>query len=108
MERRPPAPFRGAHRHIQEQKSVGRTTKSVETTKLTPVFGTAQPPRGVSGLLRLLAYRIPQHLARRWLLLMAADRVDVLGHRVAKAGVPVAFGGIAAGGWMLFRRFARG
>ncbi len=44
---------------------------------LTPVFGTAQPPRGLSGLLRRLAYRIPTHYRRHWLLLMLADRVDV-------------------------------
>lgn len=53
--------------------------------ELTPVFGTAQPPRGLSGLLRRGAYRIPEHRARHWLMLMAADRVDVLEDRLGHA-----------------------
>jgi hypothetical protein len=47
---------------------------------LTPVFGTAQPPRGPSGVLRRAAYRIPEHRALHWLLLVVADRVDVAQH----------------------------
>ena len=31
----------------------------VEIDHLTPVFGTAQPPRGLSGVLRRAAYGIP-------------------------------------------------
>jgi hypothetical protein len=50
----------------------------------TPVFGTAQPVRGLSGLVRRAAYRIPEHRASRWALLLAGDRLDVLEHRVAR------------------------
>ena len=50
----------------------------------TPVFGTAQPARGLSGALRRVAYRIPEQRTGRWALLLAADRVDVLEHRVAR------------------------
>lgn len=46
--------------------------------RLTPVYGTAQPPRGLSGLVRRVAYRIPEHRARHWALLLGADRIDVL------------------------------
>src|SRR5690606_24051434 len=53
--------------------------------RLTPVYGTAQPPRGVSGVLRRIAYRIPEHRARHWLLLLFADRVDVLEGRLGEA-----------------------
>lgn len=61
----------------------------------TPVFGTAQPPRGLSGLIRRGAYRIPEHYARHWMLLLLADRVDVLedrlgaglGHGLERAGM---------------------
>jgi ferritin-like metal-binding protein YciE len=49
--------------------------------ELTPVYGTAQPTRGLSGAMRRAAYRIPEHVGSRWMLLMAADRVDVLEHR---------------------------
>jgi len=53
--------------------------------RLTPVYGTAQPPRGVSGILRRLAYTIPEHRARHWMLLLLADRVDVLEGRLGEA-----------------------
>ena len=48
----------------------------------TPVVGSAQPPRGVSGMMRRSAYEIPEHYARHWMLLMAADRVDVMEDRL--------------------------
>jgi hypothetical protein len=62
------------------------------------VFGTARPPRGLSGAVRSLAYRIPQHRASRWLLLLAGDRLDVLESRLARNLwiVPAALG-LAAG-----------
>lgn len=50
----------------------------------TPVFGTAQPARGLSGLIRRAAYRIPEHRTAHWALLLAGDRVDVLEHRLAR------------------------
>jgi hypothetical protein len=51
----------------------------------TPVFGTAQPARGLSGLVRRAAYRVPEHRAARWALLLAGDRIDVLEHRIARS-----------------------
>ena len=51
----------------------------------TPVFGTAVPPKGVSGLVRAAAYRYPDHHMRHWTLLLLADRVDAWEHRAAKA-----------------------
>ncbi|HVY49712.1 MAG TPA: hypothetical protein VHB21_27650 [Minicystis sp.] len=75
----------------------------MELAELTPVFGTAQPAKGLSGMLRAAAYRVPEHLARHWLLLLAADRVDVVEHRLGRASkwlpyaVPVvAFAAVAA------------
>jgi hypothetical protein len=52
--------------------------------QLTPVFSTANPPRGLSGVIRRLAYTIPEHKAPRWLLLALGDRVDVWEHRVQR------------------------
>lgn len=49
---------------------------------LTPVFGTGPAPRWASGALRRAAYRLPEHQVRRWMLLLAADRVDVVEHRL--------------------------
>ena len=45
--------------------------------KLPPVFGTAAPLKGLSGVMRVLAYKYPDHWARRWMILLLADRVDV-------------------------------
>jgi hypothetical protein len=56
--------------------------RSIEHRILTPVFGTAQPLRGVSGAIRKVAYRFSEGRAAHWLLLLGADRVDVMEHRV--------------------------
>ncbi len=51
--------------------------RSIEHKFLTPVFGTAQPTRGLSGAIRKLSYRrYSEARAAHWLLLIAADRVD--------------------------------
>ena len=52
--------------------------KSTEHGKLTPVFGTACPPRGISGKLRDLAYRLSEGRLLHWMALIAADRVNVV------------------------------
>ena len=56
----------------------------VDVGGLTPVFGTRQPPRGLSGVIRRAAYRIPEHKAGRWMLLMLGDRVDVWESRLGR------------------------
>ena len=71
----------------------GRSNKSP-----VPVFSTAVPLRGISGLIRRLAYRSPDHRTRHWLLLMLGDRVDVWSHRLSPLvliGLPVALAGLA-------------
>lgn len=93
--------------------------------RLTPVVGTAQPPRGASGMLRRAAYEIPEHYARHWAMLMLADRVDVLegrlgaligdglrrmgldrmADRAERNPLPVA-AGTALVGWLLVRRIS--
>lgn len=53
--------------------------RSIEHERLTPVFGTAAPPRGLSGSMRRYAYaRFSEARAAHWLLLLAADRVDAV------------------------------
>lgn len=51
----------------------------------TPVVGPAQPLKGLSGRMRRVAYGIPEHHARHWLLLLVADRIDLMEHRMAEA-----------------------
>jgi hypothetical protein len=52
--------------------------KSIERPTLTPVFGTTCPPRGLSGLIRRFAYTFGEGKMQHWLLLLFADRVDVV------------------------------
>jgi hypothetical protein len=50
---------------------------SNERPGLTPVYGTTVPPSGLSGLMRSLAFRYSENDLRHWLILLAADRVNV-------------------------------
>jgi len=70
----------GAHWELPEQQEehVPRE-RSVEHTRLTPVFGTSVPLKGLSGAVRRLSYaRFSEGRAAHWLLLLAADRVDAV------------------------------
>jgi hypothetical protein len=73
----------GAHWDFPErQPERAPREKSTEHKFLTPVFGTAQPLRGVSGAIRRYAYTFSEGRTAHWLLLIAGDRVDVLESRV--------------------------
>lgn len=74
----------GAHWDVPADQpgGVGRE-RSIEHGRLTPVFGTAQALRGLAGPIRRYAYaRHGEGKAAHWLLLIAADRVDVAEHVV--------------------------
>lgn len=58
---------------------------SPERPGLTPVFGTSAPPRGLSGVIRRWAYARSENDVRHWLMLMFADRVDVVEGLMADA-----------------------
>ena len=68
----------GAHWEFPErQPEKWPRERSIEHQMLTPVFGTATPPRGLSGVMRKYAYaRYSEARLAHWLILMAADRVD--------------------------------
>src|SRR3954463_6382967 len=68
----------GAHWEFPErQPEKWPRERSIEHKFLTPVFGTAQPPRGLSGAIRRMSYaRYSEGRAAHWLLLVLADRVD--------------------------------
>jgi hypothetical protein len=74
----------GAHWEFPErQPEKWPRERSIEHGTLTPVFGTAQPPTGLSGALRRLSYaRYSEGRAAHWLLLMLADRVDAVENHV--------------------------
>jgi hypothetical protein len=50
---------------------------STERPGITPVFGTSTPPSGLSGKMRDLAFRYSENDLRHWMILLAADRVNV-------------------------------
>ena len=68
----------GAHwRFPDRQPGAEERERSIEHAFVTPVFGTAQPLRGPSGIIRRLAYRrFSEARLAHWLLLLAGDRVD--------------------------------
>jgi hypothetical protein len=70
----------GAHWDFPErQPETWARERSIEHAFLTPVFGTSCPPKGLSGVMRKIAYkRYSEAKAAHWLLLLAADRVDAL------------------------------
>jgi hypothetical protein len=75
----------GAHWEFPErQPERWPRERSIEHQFLTPVFGTSCPPKGLSGVMRKLAYRkYSEARAAHWLILIAADRVDALESNVA-------------------------
>ena len=74
----------GAHWHFPErQPELRPRERSTEHKFLTPVFGTAQPLKGLSGVIRRYAYTFSEGQTAHWLLLIAGDRVDVLESRIA-------------------------
>jgi hypothetical protein len=63
----------------EQQPETRPRERSIEHERLTPVFGTVCPTRGLSGVIRKYAYaRYSEGRAAHWLLLMAGDRIDVL------------------------------
>jgi hypothetical protein len=68
----------GAHWEFPDQQpEKWPRERSIEHAFLTPVFGTACPPKALSGRIRRLAYaRYSEARAAHWLLLVSADRVD--------------------------------
>ncbi|HZH44723.1 MAG TPA: hypothetical protein VEY50_11640 [Lysobacter sp.] len=114
MERTPPR-LDGVHWDEPEQQQQNvEVLRSVERPTITPVFGTSVPPSGLSGVIRRAAYRLSENDIRHWLMLMAADRVNVVegvfddvretrwGRRLTH---PVVLGGAAvlAGMWLARR-----
>jgi len=74
----------GAHWDIpeQQQEKVPRE-RSIEHERLPPVFGTAQPLKGLSGAIRRYSYeRFSEARNAHWLLLILADRVDSIESQV--------------------------
>ena len=64
-------------RPAQQQSDV-EILQSVEHVRLPAVFGTSTPPRYVSGSIRRLAFRWSESNWAHWLLLIGADRINMV------------------------------
>jgi hypothetical protein len=84
----------GPTRHWERpplQRSEVEILQSIEHVRTPAVFGTAVPPRGLSGLVRRGAFRWSESNWLHWLLLMGADRINVvegLVEDLARAKIP--------------------
>jgi len=78
MERTPPRYTQADIPEPAPQPQKVEVLVSTERPGITQVFGTVQPPSGVSGLIRRAAFTMTESDIRRWLLLLAADRVQVV------------------------------
>ncbi|MGJ7543336.1 hypothetical protein [Variovorax sp. LT1R16] len=61
----------------QQQHSHAEVLVSTERPRITPIYGTTLPPKGLSGWLRRRAFKHSENDLRHWLILLLADRVDV-------------------------------
>lgn len=60
-----------------DQPQTVEVLHSIEYAHSPAVFGSAVPPRGLSGMIRRAAFRWSESNLVHWLLLMGADRIDV-------------------------------
>jgi hypothetical protein len=61
---------------------------STERPRITPAFGTTLPPSGLSGMIRRRAFHHSENNIRHWLMLIAADRVNVVEGMIADLRKP--------------------
>jgi hypothetical protein len=78
MERTPPRFIDAKPGALEQQPETVEVLVSPERPGITPIFGTAQPPSGLSGMIRRLAFKSTENDLRHWLLLLLADRVNVV------------------------------
>jgi hypothetical protein len=62
----------------RQQEETVEILQSIERNNRPAVFGTSTPPSGFSGVLRRVAFNYSESDWTHWLLLMAADRVNVV------------------------------
>jgi hypothetical protein len=77
-ERTPPRFVEPTYAQPEQQPVTVKVFHSTERPGLTPVFGTSTPPSGVSGMIRAGAFRFSENDMRHWLMLLFADRVNVV------------------------------
>ncbi|MGF6347620.1 hypothetical protein [Variovorax sp. W2I14] len=76
MERTPPR-LPHAMPPPEQQHSHAEVLVSTERPRITPIYGTTLPPKGLSGWLRRQAFRHSENDLRHWMMLLLADRVNM-------------------------------
>jgi hypothetical protein len=61
-----------------QQRTDVEILQSIEHKTRPAVFGTSSPPSGISGMIRRFAFRYSESNWWHWLLLMGADRINVV------------------------------
>ena len=61
-----------------QQPMTVEVLKSVERPEHSRTFGTRLPPKGLSGVMRRAAFKRSENDVGHWLMLIAADRVNVV------------------------------
>jgi hypothetical protein len=94
-----------------EQMTDVEILHSIERPSITPVYGTSCPPSGLSGWIRRRAFRHSENNLRHWMMLLAADRVNVaegLLHDARRSpgarSAAIAVVGVGLVAWWLRRR----
>lgn len=77
-------PLEGARPPMQEQHV--EVLQSIEHVRRPAVFGSSTPPSGVSGVMRRAAFRWSESNWLHWLMLMGADRMNVVEGLVEDVG----------------------
>jgi hypothetical protein len=67
----------GQWRRPAQQEPEVELLQSVEHKQTPAVFGTASPPKWISGAMRRLAFRWSESHWAHWMILMGADRVNM-------------------------------
>jgi hypothetical protein len=76
---RTPARLEGVHWDEPEQQPQHiEVLHSIERPGITPVFGSTVPPSGLSGMIRRRAFQHSENDVRHWMMLLMADRVNVV------------------------------
>lgn len=81
----------GVWQRPAQQEQADGILQSNERPNLPSVFGTSMPAANVSGAIRRYAFRFSEGRYRHWLLLLLADRVNVvegLAHDAMEGQVP--------------------
>ena len=94
-ERRPGYP-------LEQERRIG-----FDTVQGTPPYTNTIPLKGLSGVIRRAAYKLPDWKPRRWMMLLVADRVDAFEAMLTPRNLLVAGGLTSLAAALLVRRRRR-